>query len=72
MNSVFDDSRTLCLANAERIKLTSQIKVIFEVQDLSCASLATISRCGMVYILPTDLGWKTYLEPWSKNVKEDF
>ena len=71
MNSVLDDSRMLCLANAERIKLPPQMRILFEVQDLACASLATVSRCGMVYISPTDLGWKAYLDAWTKRTMEN-
>ncbi|EAR94576.2 dynein heavy chain (macronuclear) [Tetrahymena thermophila SB210] len=50
MNSVLDDSMTLCLSNGERIKLKPNIKMVFEVTDLSYASPATVSRCGMVYV----------------------
>ncbi len=50
MNTVLDDSRLLCLANGERIKLHSKMRVFFEVQNLEQASPATISRCGMVYV----------------------
>ena len=34
MNTVLDDNTTLCLANSERIKLKSQLRMIFEVEDL--------------------------------------
>lgn len=50
MNTVLDDSMTLCLSNGERIKLRSEMKMLFEVLDLSTASPATVSRCGMVFI----------------------
>ena len=70
MNSVLDDSRMLCLANAERIKLPADMRILFEVQDLSCASLATVSRCGMVYVSSSDLGWRAYLDAWCKRVGE--
>lgn len=51
LNSMLDDSRTLCLANSERIALTNKVRVIFEVDSLSQASPATVSRCAMVYMV---------------------
>ena len=48
MNSVLDDSKLLCLDNAERIKLKNTIRLMFEVEDLAEASPATVSRCGYV------------------------
>lgn len=38
MNTVLDDNMTLCLANGERIKLKSEMKCLFEVNDLAEAS----------------------------------
>ena len=52
----------LCLANSERIKLTPFVHMLFEVQDLSVASPATVSRCGMVYVDPEELGWLPYVK----------
>ena len=67
MNTVLDDNMTLCLANGERVKLKWSIRMLFEVQDLSVASPATVSRCGMVYITPSDLGWKPYFMSWKNR-----
>ncbi|XP_026551198.1 dynein heavy chain 14, axonemal [Pseudonaja textilis] len=70
LNSVLDDSRTLCLANSERIYLSSAFRVIFEVDSVSQANPATISRCAMVYVDPADLGWEPYVKTWLQGISE--
>jgi len=64
MNTVLDDNMTLCLANGERIKLNKKMHMLFEVEDLSVASPATVSRCGMVYLPPENIGWSPYVTSW--------
>jgi dynein heavy chain len=64
MNTVLDDNMTLCLSNGQRIKLRSQMRMLFEVQDLAVASPATVSRCGMVYLTAYELGWRPYVKTW--------
>jgi dynein heavy chain 1 len=49
LNSVLDDNKILTLPNGERLALTDNIRIIFEVQDLRFATLATVSRCGMAF-----------------------
>uniref|UniRef100_A0A8C3TFB6 Dynein axonemal heavy chain 14 n=1 Tax=Chelydra serpentina TaxID=8475 RepID=A0A8C3TFB6_CHESE len=68
LNTVLDDTRTLCLANSERIYLPSGIRMIFETDSLSQASPATVSRCAMVFVDPTDLGWEPYVKTWLLKV----
>jgi dynein heavy chain len=72
MNTVLDDNKMLCLANSERIKFTPFMHMVFEVQDLAVASPATVSRCGMVYIDPAELGWMPYVRTWVKKFEEKF
>ncbi|XP_074253710.1 dynein axonemal heavy chain 6 isoform X1 [Saimiri boliviensis] len=70
MNTVLDDNKMLCLANSERIKLTPQIHMLFEVQDLRVASPATVSRCGMVFVDPEELKWMPYVKTWMTGISE--
>jgi dynein heavy chain len=64
MNTVLDDNMTLCLSNGERIRLRPEMRMIFEVDDLSQASPATVSRCGMVYASSQALSWKPIVASW--------
>lgn len=64
MNSVMDDNKVLTLINSDRITMPDQVSLLFEVGDLTVASPATVSRCGMVYNDYKDLGWKPYVESW--------
>ena len=47
-NSVLDDNKLLTLPNGERLALTPNIRIIFEVQNLNFATPATVSRCGII------------------------
>jgi len=43
---------------------------MFEVYDLSYSSPATISRCGMVYVDPKNLGYKPFYQRWLQGKKK--
>ncbi|TPX37396.1 hypothetical protein SeMB42_g06902, partial [Synchytrium endobioticum] len=64
MNSVMDDNRLLTLPNGERIRLQKHVALLFEVGDLQYASPATVSRCGMVYMDPKNLGFAPCYQKW--------
>ncbi|KAJ2856201.1 dynein heavy chain [Coemansia erecta] len=49
LNSVLDDNRLLTLPNGERLALPPNVRIMFEVETLRYATLATVSRCGMVW-----------------------
>nr|XP_023024309.1 dynein heavy chain 10, axonemal [Leptinotarsa decemlineata] len=68
MNSVMDDNKLLTLANGERIRLQTPVcALLFEVGDLQFASPATVSRAGMVYVDPKNLGYQPYWDRWVKG-----
>jgi dynein heavy chain len=68
MNSVMDMNKTLTLASNERIPLKPHMKMMFEIRDLRFASLATVSRAGVLYI-STDGGeqWRALISSWVDN-----
>nr|KAJ3423035.1 Dynein heavy chain 10, axonemal [Polyrhizophydium stewartii] len=67
MNSVMDDNRLLTLPNGERIRLQKHAALLFEVGDLQYASPATVSRCGMVYMDPKNLGYRPFFQKWTNS-----
>ena len=64
LNTVMDDNKILTLASNERIAVTPEMKLIFEISNLRTATPATVSRAGILYINPGDLGWNAFVTSW--------
>uniref|UniRef100_A0A096MH56 Dynein axonemal heavy chain 17 n=1 Tax=Poecilia formosa TaxID=48698 RepID=A0A096MH56_POEFO len=64
LNTVMDDNKVLTLASNERIPLNPTMRLVFEISHLRTATPATVSRAGILYINPADLGWSPQVSSW--------
>ncbi|KAJ1453028.1 P-loop containing dynein motor region D4-domain-containing protein [Pelagophyceae sp. CCMP2097] len=64
LNTVLDDNRILTLANGDRMPMTDNVKIMFEVETLVNASPATVSRAGIIYIADVELDWEAVCDAW--------
>ncbi|CAK9799022.1 Dynein beta chain, ciliary [Anthophora plagiata] len=64
LNTVMDDNKVLTLASNERIALTDHMRLLFEISNLRTATPATVSRAGILYINPQDIGWYPFAISW--------
>ncbi|KAI9876759.1 MAG: Dynein heavy chain, cytoplasmic, partial [Pleopsidium flavum] len=75
LNSVLDDNKLLTLPNGERLNLPPNVRIMFEVETLKYATLATVSRCGMVWFsndtVTSDMMVTNYLDSLRSVAFED-
>ncbi|CDI87445.1 dynein beta chain, flagellar outer arm, putative [Eimeria praecox] len=66
LNSALDDNKLLTLPNGERLEIPNCIRLLFEVETLKYATLATVSRCGIVWfassVLPDEVVFQHHLD----------
>ncbi|KAB1272093.1 Cytoplasmic dynein 2 heavy chain 1 [Camelus dromedarius] len=67
LNSVLDDNRLLTMPSGERIQFGPNVNFVFETHDLSCASPATISRMGMIFLSDEDTDLNSLIKSWLRN-----
>ncbi|XP_039198067.1 dynein heavy chain 11, axonemal isoform X1 [Crotalus tigris] len=67
LNTVMDDNKVLTLASNERVPLTPSMRLLFEIHHLKTATPATVSRAGILYVNPQDLGWNPYVASWIES-----
>ena len=56
--------KVLTLASNERIPLNPTMRLLFEISNLKTATPATVSRAGILFLNPADLGWNPILTSW--------
>ncbi|XP_077984893.1 cytoplasmic dynein 2 heavy chain 1-like [Glandiceps talaboti] len=71
LNSVLDDNRLLTMPSGERIQFGPNVNFVFETHDLSCASPATISRMGMIFLSDEDTDVKALVTSWLVKEPEE-
>ncbi|KAF7250799.1 Cytoplasmic dynein 2 heavy chain 1 [Varanus komodoensis] len=72
LNSVLDDNRLLTMPSGERIQFGPNVNFVFETHDLSCASPATISRMGMIFLSDEDTDLNSLIKSWLRNQPEEY
>jgi dynein heavy chain len=64
LNTVMDDNKVLTLVSNDRIPLTADMRLIFEISNLKHANPSTVSRGGVLFVNETDIGWQPFVNSW--------
>lgn len=71
LNTVMDDNKVLTLVSNDRFPFTDSMRLIFEITNLRNATLATVTRAGVLFINDTDIGPRPFFESWLNKHKEE-
>jgi dynein heavy chain 2, cytosolic len=71
LNSVLDDNRLLTMPSGDRIQFGPNVNFLFETDDLSCASPATISRMGMIFLSDEDTDTRAIVNSWLNSQPDE-
>jgi len=71
LNSVLDDNKLLTLPSGERLQIPPNVRIMFEVETLKYATLATVSRCGMVWFSEDTLDITMIYHHFLRRLQQD-
>ncbi len=71
LNSVLDDNRLLTLPSGERLEIPPNVWIMMETETLRYATLATVSRCGMVWFATDTLDTQHLIDHFLKSILVD-
>ncbi|TMW64824.1 hypothetical protein Poli38472_008991 [Pythium oligandrum] len=71
LNSVLDDNRLLTLPSGERLEIPPNVWIMMETETLRYATLATVSRCGMVWFSSDTVQTKHIVEYYLRSIEKD-